>query len=695
MRRCGRMHVPASMKENSMKCPGSIPQRGLLFLAGVWLAMGAAAAQPAAEPAADEVLVPSASLVLQGIPPIPMQLVERVSAYADFRGHGFVGWHPLRNEMLVTHRPAGASVPQLYRLNEPMGQLEPLTTGLEPVLRASYEPQEGRYLVYQRAPEGSEAFQLYRLDLDAKRVTALSSPDAAVTMLGWRPGSAADARNSMLFYLSSPLDRSRAPANTALWVMDPLQPGTRRKLAELPGVGWSGGGVSPDGQRLALNQSAAAADASGSSVWTLDVGTGELIRLLPMAADEAPAAYEAVAFSKDGKRLFAITDKGGEFRQLMAYGLDSRQLQPVQASLPWDVQAADLSADGKALALTVNVDGQNEVRLVDTDTLQLLPQPPLPTGTVRSVSFQPQGQRLAFTVLSQKGPGQIHVLDPSTGATTQWTRPYSPAGIDPAKFAEQKVIRWTTFDGRLLSGLLSAPPARFTGKRPVLVVMHGGPAAQSTANFLSRWNYVVQELGVAIVEPNVRGSSGYGKTFLTLDDGMRREDAVKDIGALLDWIAQQPDLDASRVLVTGGSYGGYMALAASVHFGDRIAGGLALAAPSNLATFLAHTESHRRDLRRVEYGDERDPLMKEFLEKTAPLNQVDKITKPLFIAQGKNDPRVDPLEAEQIVNRLRERGQPVWYLRADDEGHGFARKENGDFLFFASVRFVEEILLKP
>lgn len=677
-----------------MKCRGSIPQLGLLFLAGVLLAMGAAAAQPAAEPEGDEVLVPSANLVLQGIPPIPMQLVERVSAYADFRGHGFVGWHPLRNEMLVMHRSAGASVPQLYRLNEPMGQLEQLTTGLEPVLRGSYEPQEGRYLVYQRAPEGSEAFQLYRLDLDGKRVTALSRPDVAVSILGWVPGSAAEGRNSLLLYLSSPLDRSRASVNTALWVMDPLQPGAKRKLVDLPGAGWSGGGVSPDGQRLALTQSAAAADA-GSSVWTLDLGTGELVRLLPLDPDAAPAAYEAVAFSKDGQRLFVITDKDSEFRQLMAYGLDSRQLQPVQAPLPWDVQAADLSADGTTLALTVNVDGQNEVRLVDTDTLQLLPQPVLPAGTVRSISFRPQGRQMAFTVLSQKGPGQIHVLDPSTGAATQWTQPYSPAGVDTAQFPEQKVIHWATFDGRLLSGLLSAPPSRFTGKRPVLVIVHGGPAAQSTVNFLTRWNYVVQELGIAIVEPNVRGSSGYGKTFLTLDDGMRREDAVRDIGALLDWIAQQPDLDASRVLVTGGSYGGYMALAASVHFGDRIAGGLALAAPSNLATFLDHAESHRRDLRRAEFGDERDPMMREFLEKTAPLNQIDKITKPLFIAQGKNDPRVDPLEAERIVNRLRERGQPVWYLRADDEGHGFARKENGDFLFYASVRFVEEVLLKP
>jgi dipeptidyl aminopeptidase/acylaminoacyl peptidase len=209
---------------------------------------------------------------------------------------------------------------------------------------------------------------------------------------------------------------------------------------------------------------------------------------------------------------------------------------------------------------------------------------------------------------------------------------------------------------------------------------------------MGRYNYFTNELGMAIIEPNVRGSSGFGKTFLTLDDAMQREDSVKDIGALLDWIATQPQLDASRVMVSGGSYGGYMSLAVSTHYADRIAGAIDEVGISNFVSFLNNTESYRRDLRRVEYGDERDPAMRAFLEKISPLTNAHKITQPLLVIQGKNDPRVPVTEAEQIVARARASGTKVWYLRAENEGHGFARKENADFRFYAMVRFIEATL---
>jgi dipeptidyl aminopeptidase/acylaminoacyl peptidase len=269
-----------------------------------------------------------------------------------------------------------------------------------------------------------------------------------------------------------------------------------------------------------------------------------------------------------------------------------------------------------------------------------------------------------------------------------------PPGIDTASFADQRIVRWQGFDGLTLSGVMSTPPARFTGKRPVVVIVHGGPESQATTGFLGRWHYLINELGVAVIEPNVRGSSGYGKTFLALDNGFKREDSVKDLGSLLDWIATQPGLDASRVLVYGGSYGGYMSLAASVHFADRIAGAIDVVGISNFVTFLQNTESYRRDLRRVEYGDERDPAMRAFLERISPLNNAQKIRKPLFVVQGKNDPRVPVTEAEQIVAKVRENGSPVWYLRAENEGHGFRRKENADFQFYAMLAFMEQTLLK-
>ena len=200
-------------------------------------------------------------------------------------------------------------------------------------------------------------------------------------------------------------------------------------------------------------------------------------------------------------------------------------------------------------------------------------------------------------------------------------------------------------------------------------------------------------LGIALIQPNVRGSTGYGKTFTTLDNGMKREDSVKDIGALLDWIRTQPDLDADRVLVEGGSYGGYMVLGVATHFPDRIAGAIDIVGVANFVSFLENTESYRRDLRRVEYGDERDPAMRAFLTKISPANNADRIRKPLLVVQGRNDPRVPYTEAEQIVAAARKNGVPVWYLLADNEGHGFARKANADFLFYTMIAFIEARLL--
>ena len=197
-----------------------------------------------------------------------------------------------------------------------------------------------------------------------------------------------------------------------------------------------------------------------------------------------------------------------------------------------------------------------------------------------------------------------------------------------------------------------------------------------------------------MIRPNVRGSSGFGKTFLSLDDGIKREDSVKDIGALLDWIALQPGLDPSRVMVSGGSYGGYMSLAVATHYADRIAGAIDVVGISSFVSFLQNTESYRRDLRRVEYGDERDPAMRDFLLRISPLTNAARITKPLFVVQGRNDPRVPYTEAEQIVAKVRANGTRVWYLRAENEGHGFARKDNADFQFYATVMFLRETLLK-
>jgi dipeptidyl aminopeptidase/acylaminoacyl peptidase len=276
---------------------------------------------------------------------------------------------------------------------------------------------------------------------------------------------------------------------------------------------------------------------------------------------------------------------------------------------------------------------------------------------------------------------------------TRWTES-ELGGLVPTELRTPELIEWQSFDGRSISGFLYQPPKRFIGRRPVIINIHGGPEGQSRPTFLGRSNYFVNELGCAILFPNVRGSTGFGKSFVKLDNGMKRLDSVQDIGALLDWIAKEPTLDPERVMVTGGSYGGYMTLACAVEYNQRIACSLDVVGISHFGTFLKNTESYRRDLRRVEYGDERDPDMASFFEKMAPLNNAGKITKPLFVVQGGNDPRVPLSEAEQMVAKVKNNQSPVWYLMANDEGHGFRKKNNADFQFYATVLFVEQYLLR-
>ncbi len=663
-----------------------------LMLAATLLA-ACAAPPPAATP---PVLAPPAALLLQGVPPVPQALADAVARYTEFAGHAFVDWHPGRREMLVSHRPLGGNTAQLYRVAGPLAEPEALTDGAEPVTRAWYEPREGRSIVLMRGVGGDEVYQLYRLDLPGRQQTLLTDPDQRHSLDTWLH------RSSQALVSSVPLDRTaqggkRAAVNTTLWLMDPALPGQRRVLAELPGGGWQASAVSPDDRQAALLHHVSAGE---SEIWLLDLASGQRRRVLPTHPPANPpgvapapvAVYAPGQFSANGRTLYLTSDRDGEFRELMALDLASGALQRIDAPLPWDVEDSQRSADGSLLALKVNVDGNETLRLIDARTLREHAAPGLPAGSVGRLQFHPRDVLLAFSLANTQGPSQVYSLDAATGSVAQWTRARLHPALATAALTEQQIVRWTSFDGRGISGLLNRPPARFSGRRPVLINIHGGPESQAKIGFQGRNNHLLQELGIAILQPNVRGSSGYGKTFMALDNGRLREDAVKDIGALLDWIATQPDLDPQRVVVAGGSYGGYMSLAVATIYPERIAGSIDVVGISNFVSFLENTESYRRDLRRVEYGDERDPAMREILQRISPLSRAARISRPLMVVQGKNDPRVPFTEAEQIVAQVRAKGTPVMYLRAENEGHGFARKENADYQFYATVMFLRQVL---
>ena len=322
---------------------------------------------------------------------------------------------------------------------------------------------------------------------------------------------------------------------------------------------------------------------------------------------------------------------------------------------------------------------------------------PLPLGIASNLEFSPDGKQLGFTLARPNGPAEAYRVPVAGGEPTRWT--YSEVGgLDPASFVVPERIKFASFDGREIPAWIYRPEgAAADRKAPVLIQIHGGPESQYRPSFSPTTQFYTSE-GIAVIHPNVRGSAGYGKTYLQLDNAELREDSVKDIGALLDWIAKQPDLDASRVAVAGGSYGGYMVLASLVHFGDRLKAGVDYVGIANFITFLERTSPYRQDLRRAEYGDERDPKMRAVFERINPTANADKIVSALMVAHGRNDPRVPFSEAEQIVeivrgNITRGSGREVWTVYADNEGHGFAKKDNSDYVRAAEALFLRRFLL--
>ena len=656
----------------------------------VLAAAGCANAPP---PAADApAAIAPAALRLEGVPAVPRGVLEAARRYNGVAGHALADWHPTRREMLVLHRPPGASTAQLFRLRTPQGALEPLTDSMtgggDPVASAQWEPREGRFIVFARGTGGDEAYQLYHLDPETRATTQITPAGQRHALLGWVKS------RSLALVSSLPLDRTaaggtRGEVSTTLSLIDPLNPAARQVIAELPGGGWGAAEVSPDEKEIAITQYASANE---SAVWLITLNSGARRRLLPAEGETQKASHFVSGWSPDGRSLYFLGDRASEFRELMRLDLASGKLTRLTGQTPWDVDGGSARTDGRSTALRVNVDGRDELRLIDPASGTALPVPRLPSGSVVGVRFHPASSELAIAVSGAHGPSQIHSVDLERGSLTAWTTPAGAEGLDLQSLPEPQIVRWKSFDGRTISGVLSLPPARFSGQRPVVMLMHGGPESQARLGWQGRYNHLIQDLGVALLEPNVRGSSGYGKTFLALDDGRLREDSVRDMASAIDFVATQPQLDAQRVLVMGGSYGGYMALAASTRLADRIAGAVATVGISNFVSFLQNTESYRRDLRRAEYGDERDPFMRDFLLSISPLTHAAQITKPLFVIQGKNDPRVPWTESEQIVRGLQQRGRPVWYMLADNEGHGFVRRENVDFAFAAQVLFIQQTL---
>lgn len=627
--------------------------------------------------AQNDAIVPGDNLVLDGVPQIPSSLAETVSRYTEFRTASITSWHPTKREMLINTR--FSETMQVHCVDHPGGARTQLTFLQDRVTGGFYKPKKADYFIFSKDSGGNEAVQLYRYDLSTGDITLLTDGKSRNYNPTWSHSG------DQLAYGST----KRNGKDLDLYTINPKEPQSNRLLAQFDGgytvpVDWSS-----DDSKIICYQYGSADE---SRLYVVDVASGHKTLLTTQEGLEK-VAYGFGEFGKDDKGIYLTTNRDSEFQRLAYVDLATKQYKFLTSHINWDVEEFDLSPDGRTLAFVTDEDGVSRLRLLEVTTGKETLIPEMPPGVISGLKWHKNGRDLGFSLESARHPADVFSLDARTGKIERWTRSET-GGLNTAGFPEAELVRWRSFDGRMISGFFYRPPAKFKGPRPVMVDIHGGPESQARPRFGGRNNYILNELGVAIIYPNIRGSAGYGKSYLALDNGERRTDAVKDVGALLDWIKGQATLDADRILVHGGSYGGYITLAVAATYGDRIRAAVPYVAPSNLVTFLENTNSMIRDTRRAEFGDERDPKMREFLNKTAPLNNVEKIRKPLLVIQGKNDPRVPFAESERLVTAAKRQGLPVWFLVAKDEGHGFLKKRNRDFQFYSTVHFINEYLLK-
>ena len=623
-------------------------------------------------------------VVMEDIPPIPESLPQTLSRYQNIRSARFAGWSKNSKSILIKTRLG--HVTQLHRVDAPGGARYQFTFDEEPVGEVLRQPNSNM-LAITRDKGGNEFDQVFLLNPEDGLIRMLSDGKALNNRMAW------DRKGKRLAYRST----RRNGRSSDIWVQDAKSSDPASILLETEdGTTWKPVDFSRDGKKLLIQQFIGVAE---SMIYMMDLPTGELQLL---AGDpENPSGNIATGFDSRDKNVLFVTNQREGAAELAQVSMDEVPVITfVPSATDWDISQFVLSEDRKRGAFVADVSGISRLYLFDPEKLTYSHVSKIPLGVISGLLFSPDGKKLGMTLNSARSANDAYVLNLgrkplSDGKLTRWT--YSEVGgLDTRKFSKPIPVSFPSLveppDSYLnIPAYVYLPPGK--GPFPVIIHIHGGPENQFRPRFNSEFQLWIDQLGVAVIAPNIRGSLGYGSRYITLDNGYKREASVQDIGALLDWIEEQPQLDKDRVAVFGASYGGYVALASAVHYSDRLSAAVDRVGISNFVTFLENTQDYRRELRRIEYGDERDPEMRAFLEKISPLNNVDKIKIPLFVVQGQNDPIVPKSESDQMVEALREQGQTVWYMNALNEGHGYDRKENRDLYQQATILFLQKYLL--
>ena len=619
-----------------------------------------------------------AAITTQNVPIVSAKVVETLRKYQNVRGAGMAGWDPAGNGLLI--RTRFGNMVQLHRVYEPGGRREQITFFDEPVRGGFIPKTKSEELLLTMSSGGNENNQIYYLDRAKDEFRMLTDGKSRNSIGPIREdGKLMIVRNNQ-----------RNGRDTDMYIIDPRSKEPMSMLYEADGQYWYASDWSSDGKQLLM---ARYVSANESYPAMFDIAAKKLTKI-PLPT-KGRAAIGDFAYAPDGKSALIGTDAGGEFIQLALLELATNKYTWLTKDIPWNVEDVEVHRETRRAIFTVNEDGASKMYLLTfgEGVKPTRAELKLPLGIVNSMEFSPDGSKLGFSFSRPDAPADVYSLDLKSQKLTRWT--FSEVGgLDTKKFVTPERISVKSFDGLKVPAYFFKPPGANKEKPvPVLIRIHGGPESQYRPYFSPTTQYYLNELGIAVLVPNVRGSSGYGKTYLTLDNAMKREDSVRDIGALLDWIEKQPELDASRVAVSGGSYGGYMVLASLIHYSDRLKAGIDIVGIANFITFLERTKAYRRDLRRVEYGDERDPEMRAFFNRINPTSQADKIRSALLVVHGENDPRVPIFEAKQIAKAVADAKGTVWSVYADNEGHGFAKKENRDYLSAVEVMFLSRYLL--
>jgi dipeptidyl aminopeptidase/acylaminoacyl peptidase len=604
---------------------------------------------------------------LQNVPEIPADVATAVQRYQNYRAASFQDW--LADGSILIATRFGATQ-QIHRVTAPGGDRTQITFQSEPVAGAVAIPGTERFL-FVRDTGGDEWFQVY--------AAGLAGDPVQLTESGTRNGSPAFSPDGKLLAYSRAIKGS---AEYSIYVADPSDARSAKSVyREVSSIGPDD--ISADHTQVLFTRGISNRE---SKLFMLDLGSG---KATPIAPKAGKVLYTNARFARDGRSVYAISTKDSDVGRLVQIDLASGKDTVLTPDLKWDVENFAISDDDRLLAYAVNEDGFSSVVVRDLVTRRALPQPQLPRGVLQNMAFSPDKTKLAFDLSTATSAGDVWTWEVTGGTLARWTTS-ELGGLDPAKLAEPQLVRFKSFDGLSVPALVYRPVGVAPDVRtPVIMDIHGGPEAQTRPSWNVGAQYFAAVLGATVILPNVRGSTGYGKRYADLDNAEKREDSVKDIGALLDWIATQPNLDKNRVVVYGQSYGGYMSLAVSTHYADRLSGSVERYGISDFASFLKNTEAYRRDNRRAEYGDERDPKMQAVFKRIAPLANVAKITKPMLVMQGANDPRVPKSESDQVVAGIRANGVETWYVVFADEGHGFQKKPNNDLR-----REVETVFLR-